>query len=80
MSIFSRLLALEQSVNARRKSMFTVLFRTGEKRLISPDEAITLCHGDTTEIERFDEEPGETGNGRLKDLVNGLLDRTQGNN
>lgn len=67
-----RLKTLETTIKKRESILFSVYYKDGTTKMISPGEAIVLSINDADKIDRI-EEPKPGNNGILKALCNSLL-------
>jgi len=68
-----RIKAVEREMKIRKGGLFTVHYKDGSTRTISPGDAILLTLNESEQIERFEESESRASNGILEGLVNALL-------
>lgn len=67
-----RIKIIEESI-MKHSGGFIAHFKNGNTQHIHPGEAILLCKDRGEEIVFFEEEQSGADNGKMKDLLNGLL-------
>ena len=72
-ALYRRIKAVEAEMKRRKRGLFTVYYKDGSTKTISPEDAILLTLNEADEIARFEEDKNNASNGILEGLVNALL-------